>query len=103
MTNYVSSQVIRDNKTESFPNATNPAFVEGFYVDFARSVVGPVGLASVFREIFKEEEVMAKPRIGPSFRPASLFNATARASVDGAARVGEAEAATLQDRRRANP
>jgi hypothetical protein len=51
-----------------------------------------------FEKFFKEDEVVAKPRIVPSFRPASLFNSTARASVDGAARVGEAEVATLQDR-----
>jgi 2-oxoglutarate dehydrogenase E1 component len=87
------------DKTESFPNATNLAFVEGLYMDFLRdpSLV-PLDWRQYFEKLSKEEWVVAKPRIGPSFRPASLFNPTAQASVDGATRVGEAEVAILQDR-----
>jgi 2-oxoglutarate dehydrogenase complex dehydrogenase (E1) component-like enzyme len=67
MTNYVSSQVSHDmNKTESFPNATNLAFVEGLYVDFLRdpSLV-PSDWRQYFEKFFKEEEVVASRGLIP--------------------------------------
>jgi len=52
MTNYVSSQVSHDmNKTESFPDATNLAFVEALYVDFLRD---PSLVPSDWRQYFEK-------------------------------------------------
>jgi 2-oxoglutarate dehydrogenase E1 component len=60
----------------AWPNASNLAFVEDLYADFARD---PASVPEVWREYFQalgngSLDPSQAPRTGPRFRPASLFH-----------------------------
>jgi 2-oxoglutarate dehydrogenase E1 component len=91
---------------EPWPNASNLSFVEALYDDFLRD---PDAVPAEWRAYFERLEPSgARARVGPSFRPSSLFNpsgAPASSTENGhaaAARNGSplraSEVAALQDR-----
>src|SRR5262245_60404732 len=64
--------------SSDFESSFNPmslAFVEGLYTDYVRD---PNSVAAEWREYFsalgKDESFLRLPRLGPSFKPSSLFN-----------------------------
>jgi 2-oxoglutarate dehydrogenase E1 component len=62
-----------ESSTDPFPNASNLAFVEGLYDDFLRD---PEAVPAEWRAYFEglENGAASRRHLGPSFRPASLFN-----------------------------
>lgn len=76
----------------------NLAFIESLYSDYLRDpgLVSP-DWQKYFKELSNGEDVTAKPRFGPSFKPPGLFNPTTGTRRDLATAVG-AQVAELQDR-----
>jgi 2-oxoglutarate dehydrogenase E1 component len=87
------------NKTETPPDSINLPFLEGLYADYARdpNLVSPEW-RSYFKQFLNGDVPTPQPRLGPSFRPASLFNPASTSRFNGAATQAEAKVANLQDR-----
>jgi 2-oxoglutarate dehydrogenase E1 component len=88
----------RQNRdVEPLPNPENLGFVESLYADYLRDAQS---VSPHWRRYFKSlgNGQPAPTRLGPSFRPASIFNPPGRAATDGAAARSEIEVASLQDR-----
>src|SRR5581483_6857993 len=81
------------------PSAANLAFIEALYEDYLRdpSSVAP-DWQRYFSDIADAEYRFPKPRFGPSFRPASIFNAPAGPAQRAPTRLDDPEIAALQDR-----
>ncbi len=76
---------MRDRDTEHLPNSLSLAFVEGLYAEFLRD---PASVPPDWRRYFESLPDGAGPtlRLGPSFKPWSIFNPPGRAGRNGAAR-----------------
>src|SRR5467141_3038658 len=87
------------NKTETPPDSINLPFLEDLYADYARdsNLVSPEW-RSYFKQFLNGDVSTPQPRLGPSFRPASLFNPAPASRFNGAATQAEAKVANLQDR-----
>ena len=84
---------------ESLPHSLNLPFLEGLYADYLRD---PATVSSEWRRYFDamqngEREPAAALRLGPSFRPFSVFDPPPT-QPGGKARVDEASFADMQDR-----
>ncbi len=81
------------------PGAANLAFVEGLYEDYLRD---PASVSPDWRQYFSQiaesEFRFPKPRFGPSFQPASIFNPPSPAQPRVPQRLADPEVAVLQDR-----
>src|SRR5215831_9294755 len=77
----------------------NLAFIEGLYEDYLRdpSSVSP-DWKQYFSEIAESEFRFPKPRFGPSFRPASIFNPPSTPRPRVQSRLADPEIAAMQDR-----
>jgi 2-oxoglutarate dehydrogenase E1 component len=86
------------NSGEYMPSPGNLAFIEGLYEDFLRdpNSVSP-DWKDYFRVIADGELRVAKPHIGPSFRPSSIFNPPSRRESRGE-RSADKSMAALHDR-----
>ena len=84
---------------ETLPAAANLAFVEGLYGEYLRdpASVDP-DWQRYFSELAQGEFRFPKPRFGPSFRSASIFNAAPPIQTKGPDRLADPEMAVLQDR-----
>lgn len=84
------------DEIERLPNSLNLAFVESLYIDYLRD---PLSVSLDWRRYFEgfsqSEASSGRTRLGPSFRPSSLFDPPSK---DGATSLGEVEVAALQDR-----
>ena len=84
---------------EDSPGVANLAFVEGLYEDYLRD---PASVSPDWRQYFsriaESEFRFPKPRFGPSFRPASIFNPPSLARLRAPQRLADPEVAVLQDR-----
>ena len=77
----------------------NLAFVEGLYEDFLREPSSvPEDWQQYFKAIGDGELRFPRPRFGPSFRPASIFNPLAHAPAQPVGRAVEPGSAAFQDR-----
>jgi 2-oxoglutarate dehydrogenase E1 component len=87
------------NNSPTEPGAVNLAFVEGLYEDYLRD---PASVAPdwqrYFAEVVQGEFRFPKPRFGPSFRPASLFNPPTRPRAPVGGPFADPEVAALQDK-----
>jgi 2-oxoglutarate dehydrogenase E1 component len=85
------------HEREPLPNPANLGFVESLYASYLRDATS---VSPHWRRYFKSlgNGQPAPERLGPSFRPASVFNPSGGAETDGAAVGGEIEMAALQDR-----
>jgi 2-oxoglutarate dehydrogenase E1 component len=87
------------NKTEPSPDSINLPFVENLYADYSRD---PDSVDPEWRAYFKKflngDGAIPETRLGPSFRPASVFNPATGLRFNGAATQAEAKVAKLQDR-----
>src|SRR6266404_3789125 len=90
----------RSSKTaELLPNASNLAFVEGLYEDYLRDPASvPPDWRRYFSSIGNGEVRFHKPRVGPSFRPFSIFNPPTASETGAIKRRVDPEIAALQDR-----
>ncbi|MDB6015848.1 MAG: 2-oxoglutarate dehydrogenase, subunit [Pedosphaera sp.] len=63
------------NKINSTPDSINLPFIEGLYTDYLRDAnsVSPEW-QKYFKEFLNGEAATARPQLGPTFRPSSLFN-----------------------------
>jgi 2-oxoglutarate dehydrogenase E1 component len=88
-----------DENKLPLPGPMNLAFVEGLYDDFLRE---PSSVAEDWQQYFAaigdRELRFPRPRFGPSFRPASIFNPPAPAEAQTAGRAGESGSAAFHDR-----
>lgn len=86
------------SQSPPLPDSVNLPFVEQLYVEFLRD---PRSLPPAWRAYFEPlaggDRFGAGSRLGPSFRPRSLFNPPSPRDGNGAARAG-AQAAVHQDR-----
>src|SRR5205085_2102964 len=86
-------------RTEFFPDANNLAFVEGLYEEYLRA---PASVAPEWQRYFAgltdSQVTFAKPRIGPSFRPFSIFNPPSASNGSTNGVQPPSETAALQDR-----
>src|SRR6266705_2343345 len=81
------------------PGPVKVAFVEGLYEDYLRDPASvPPDWQQYFAEFGDGELRFPKPRLGPSFRPFSIFNPPSGAEARVSKRVAEPEIAALQDR-----
>src|SRR6266576_4875038 len=90
----------RSSKTaELLPNASNLAFVEGLYEDYLRDPASvPPDWRRYFSSIGNGEVRFHKPRVGPSFRPFSIFHPPTASETGAIKRRVDPEIAALQDR-----
>src|SRR5438093_11020893 len=86
--------------SEPLPAVSNLTFIEGLYEDYLRDPASvPPDWQQYFAEFGDGELRFPKPRLGPSFRPFSIFNPPSRAEGHGSALAGEPpQSAALQDR-----
>ncbi len=84
-------------KTMLLPNSHNLGFVEALHAQYVKD---PSSLEPEWRRYFEElaagNGATKEVKLGPSFRPASIFRAASPARSNGTVR--EADAASLQDR-----
>jgi 2-oxoglutarate dehydrogenase E1 component len=81
-----------------FPNISNLPFVERLYADYARDPSSvPADWRRYFRALARQDGENGAVRLGPSFRPGSIFNPPA-AGRDAAETDGGTRATALQDR-----
>jgi 2-oxoglutarate dehydrogenase E1 component len=84
---------------DRLPGPANITFVEGLYAGYLRD---PSSVPREWREYFQGlhdgEEFRTKPKLGPSFRPSSLFNPPVERPRAGEASSDEAKTAALQER-----
>ncbi|HEV3138806.1 MAG TPA: thiamine pyrophosphate-dependent enzyme, partial [Pirellulales bacterium] len=84
---------------EAAPNSLSLGFVEQLYASYLQD---PASVSADWRRYFKQlgngNGTAVPPRLGPSFRPSSVFNPPGRAQTARAAGVRELEVAVLQDR-----
>src|SRR5262245_26805013 len=86
------------SEAERLPNTINLAFVEGLYLDYLRDPLSvPAGWRTYFDQLSKPGRDNGSPRLGPSFRPAGIFNPSTVSS-NGGVSTREAEVAALQNR-----
>lgn len=85
-------------KEQAPPGAANLAFVEALYEDYLSdpSAVAP-DWRDYFAQVAEKEFRFPKPRFGPSFKPASIFN-SAPAKAAASNRWADREIAIIQDR-----
>ena len=84
---------------DAAPGAASLAFTEGLYEDYLRDPASvPPDWQRYFSQVAEGEFRFPKPRFGPSFRPASLFNppTTGRGRVPS--QLADPEIAAMQDR-----
>ncbi len=89
-----------EQNVEPAPNSLSLGFIEELYASYVRD---PTSVSADWRRYFKSltngNGVAAPPRLGPSFRPSSVFNPPARAAEAAVtASVRDVEMALLQDR-----
>ncbi len=79
------------------PNSMSLGYVEELYAEYLRD---PKSVSADWRRYFKQlgNGAGGAPRLGPSFRPASVFNPPSRVHAEPTASVRELEMALLQDR-----
>src|SRR3569833_1297713 len=81
------------------PGPANLAFVEGLYEDYLRAPASvPADWQQYFSQIAEGEFRFPKPRFGPPFKPASLFNPPTAPRLKPAGRFADQELAETQDR-----
>ncbi len=81
------------------PGTANAAYVEGLYEDYLRNPASvPDDWQQYFGGIAVNELRFPKPRFGPSFRPASIFNPPAPLRGGPAGTQADPEVAAMQDR-----
>jgi len=82
---------------EAAPNSLSLGFVEQLYASYLQD---PASVSADWRRYFKQlgNGSAAAPRLGPSFRPSSVFNPPGRAQPARATGMRELEVAVLQDR-----
>ena len=81
------------------PGPANLTFVEGLYEDYLRDPASvPEDWRGYFAKIAQEEFRFPKPRFGPSFQPASIFNPPRTSGAIASARLPDRETAAIQDR-----
>ena len=79
------------NDPASIPNSHNLAFVEHLYAEYLRNPAAvPPAWAEYFRQAGTGDRFGAQTRLGPSFRPSSIFNPPRPRDGDGAAHAGAA-------------
>jgi 2-oxoglutarate dehydrogenase E1 component len=88
----MSQQIPRE-----LPGANNLAFIEGMYESYARDPNSvPPDWQGYFADLKDGELRFPKPRFGPSFEPASIFNPPS--PLPAPERFGDRNTASLQDR-----
>src|SRR5918992_1626928 len=81
---------------ERLPNSLNVSFVESLYQDFLRDPKSvPADWRAYFEQLDGAGDFHPRSSLGPSFRPASIFNPL---DGDRAPSQAEAQGAALQDR-----
>lgn len=87
------------NGDDPLPNSLSVGFVENLYANYLED---PASVSADWRRYFKEISGGARPgkrpRMEPSFQPASIFNPRSARDGNGSATVRELEMAVLQDR-----
>jgi 2-oxoglutarate dehydrogenase E1 component len=82
---------------ERLPNTINLAFVEGLYLDYLKDPLSvPAEWRAYFDQLSNSDRDNGRPRLGPSFRPPSIFNPSTVSN--GAFGTREAEVAAMQNR-----
>src|SRR5213592_2314312 len=85
--------------SEPLPAVSNLTFIEGLYEDYLRDPASvPPDWQQYFADLGDGELRFPKPRLGPSFRPFSIFNPPSGAEARISKHVAEPEIAALQDR-----
>jgi 2-oxoglutarate dehydrogenase E1 component len=93
------AEVNGNNGENHAPGVANLAFVEGLYEDYLRDpATVPQDWRDYFATLAETEFRFPKPRFGPSFRPASLFNPPQIYRTKAPHRLGDRETAAMQDR-----
>jgi 2-oxoglutarate dehydrogenase E1 component len=83
---------------ERLPNTINLAFTEALYLDYLKDPLSvPAEWRAYFDQLSNSERVSARARVGPSFRPAGIFNPST-VSGNGGFDAREAEVAAMQNR-----
>jgi 2-oxoglutarate dehydrogenase E1 component len=81
------------------PGAANLAFVESLYEDYLRDPAAvPPDWRDYFARMAEKEYRFPKPRFGPSFQPASIFNSPAPSRGAETGRFADRELAAVQER-----
>jgi 2-oxoglutarate dehydrogenase E1 component len=89
----------REAEQLSVPGPMNLAFVEGLYQDFLREPTSvPADWQKYFSAIGDGELRFPRPKLGPSFRPGSIFNPPSPSRIETAERGVVPSTAALQDR-----
>jgi len=89
---------LSDKDDESLPNSISLGFIEGLYADYLND---PSSVSADWRAYFQSmngSRTSGATKLGPSFRPSSLFNPPDRSTPQSAAPVRDLEMAVLQDR-----
>lgn len=89
---------LSDKDDESLPNSISLGFIEGLYADYLND---PSSVSADWRAYFQSmngSRTSGSTKLGPSFRPSSLFNPPDRSTPQSAAPVRDLEMAVLQDR-----
>ncbi|MBI2059186.1 MAG: 2-oxoglutarate dehydrogenase E1 component [Nitrospirae bacterium] len=87
------------SETEREPSFLSLAFVEGLYADYLRDPSSvPLDWRRYFEEVGGGNGTAIEPRLGPTFRPSSLFNPPGVGASNGQAKRHDVEVAALQDR-----
>ena len=85
------------SSAERLPNTINVAFVEGLYIDYLRDPLSiPAEWKAYFDTLSNSDRGKITPRLGPTFRPPSIFNPLTASSNGSSAR--EAAVAAMQNR-----
>jgi len=86
-------------ESEPVPNSLSLDFIEGLYADFLSD---PSSVSADWRDYFQQMNGAGRgtiqPRLGPSFRPSSLFNPPSKSGAVSADGRHDLEMALLQDR-----
>ncbi len=87
------------SEKRSLPNNTNLPFVEGLFAEYVSNPDSvPMEWRRYFEELSEGERSDGNLRLGPSFRPSSLFNPPIELQRDATVRRGEPKTSMLQDR-----
>ncbi len=89
---------VPSSDTEPIPNSLSLDFIEGLYADY---LADPSAVSADWRDYFQRMNgslPLGSPRLGPSFRPSSLFNPPAKTISGGVNGRHDLEMALLQDR-----
>jgi len=88
-----------DSEADATPNSLSLGFIEELYANY---LADPTSVSADWRRYFKQMANGHRPigpaRLGPSFRPSSLFNPPGKSDGTGSDSVRELEMALLQDR-----